>query len=57
MEADGSLTVIPQVGNVIKRLRVTPSADTSLARFASVAEEQQFSGSDQAEQQATPSNW
>jgi hypothetical protein len=40
MGADGSLTIIAQVGNVIKKLRITPSPKTSLARFAALSEEQ-----------------
>lgn len=50
MGADGTLVFIAQVGNVVKRLRVIPPADTSLATFAAIAEEQQLGAQDKAEQ-------
>jgi hypothetical protein len=57
MGADGTLVFIAQVGNVVKRLRIIPRADTSLATFAALSEEMQFSGQDKAVQEVTPPNW
>ena len=42
MGPDGVLTLIAQVGNAVKKLRVIPSPDTNLSRFAAIAEEHQL---------------
>jgi hypothetical protein len=42
MRGDGTLTLIAQFGNALKKLRVTPSPDTTMARFAALAQEQQM---------------
>jgi hypothetical protein len=54
MGADGVLTVFAQAGEVIKKLRVTPAADTNLARFAAIADEQQMAGEDESKPAAEP---
>jgi len=54
MGADGVLTVFAQAGEVIKKLRVTPAADTNLARFAAIADEQQMAGQDDSKPAAEP---
>jgi hypothetical protein len=54
MGADGVLTVFAQAGEVIKKLRVTPAADTNLARFAAIAEEQQLAGQDESKPASEP---
>jgi hypothetical protein len=42
MGADGALIAITQVGNVVKKLRVTPAADINLNRFAALAAEREL---------------
>jgi hypothetical protein len=40
--ADGTLTFVAQVGNAVKKLRVTPAADINLTRFAALADEREL---------------
>ncbi len=42
MGADGTLTFVAQVGNAVKKLRVTPAADIKLTRFAALADEREL---------------
>jgi len=54
MGADGVLTVLAQAGEAIKKLRVTPAADTNLANFAAIADEQQMAGEDESKPASEP---
>jgi hypothetical protein len=40
--ADGTLTFVAQVGDAVKKLRVTPAADINLTRFAALADEREL---------------
>jgi dipeptidyl aminopeptidase/acylaminoacyl peptidase len=46
--ADGTLTFVAQVGNAVKKLRVTPATDTNLARFAALAEERELAAEEES---------
>lgn len=54
MSADGALTFLVPAGNTIKKVRVTPSAETSLATFSSAADAE--SVEEKANKEASPSN-
>ena len=56
MTADGTLTLITQVNSAVKKLRVTPSLDTNLTRFAALAEERRNGVEEQAKTSAK-FNW
>jgi hypothetical protein len=56
MRGDGTLTLIAQFGNALKKLRVTPSPDTTMARFAAIAQQQQMAAQEESTTSAQP-NW
>jgi hypothetical protein len=56
MGADGVLGFLAPVGNVIKKMRVIPSAETSLATFAAAAE-QNKNAAEKKEKEPASANW
>jgi WD40 repeat protein len=57
MGSDGVLTLFAPVGNMIKKLRVLTSDDTSLATFLAQAEIQQKAAEQKEKEESTPSHW
>jgi len=59
MESDGTFAFLAPVGNAIKRMRLKPSDETSLATFAAVADAQQQTLQEKPKEEPTPtpSNW
>jgi hypothetical protein len=47
MGVDGSLRLLAQVGNGVKELRITPSAETNLTRFAALADERELAAGEE----------
>jgi hypothetical protein len=48
--ADGTLTLITEVDNAVKKLRVTPAADADLKRFAALAAERELAAATEESQ-------
>ena len=54
MGPDGVLAFFVPTEKAVKRVRVVPSGDTNLARFAAIADEQEMAGQDESKPVAEP---